>query len=136
LNSPKNLLPVVLTLIVAGFAAAQAPKQDLPAPASSMAAARPQSVASCVLPASTPNSPSPASSASPHEGRAVVCACTDASGTLTRDPLIVESTGRAAMDAAAIKLAQSGSGHYKPSTENGKPVAGCFKFAIEFKLTD
>lgn len=65
-----------------------------------------------------------------------MCACTDASGTLTQDPLIVESTGKQAMDAAAIKLAQSASGHYKSPTENGRPVAGCFKFAIEFKLTD
>jgi hypothetical protein len=37
-------------------------------------------------------------------------------------------------DAAAINLANAGSGHYKPAVEDGASVRGCGKFKIAFKL--
>ena len=38
------------------------------------------------------------------------------------------------LDAAAITLANAGSGHYRPALEDGAAVRGCGKFRIAFKL--
>lgn len=67
-------------------------------------------------------------------GVATVRACVDPKGRLTNDPIVFESTGIARLDAAALKLAKAGSGHYRATTENGLPVDSCYSFRIRFEL--
>jgi TonB family protein len=67
-------------------------------------------------------------------GVAAVSACVDSNGRLTSDPTIVQSTGKPRLDEAALKLARAGSGHYRATTENGKPVSSCYAFGIRFEL--
>jgi TonB family protein len=68
------------------------------------------------------------------KGAATVKACVDGKGRLTSEPSIVESTGFSRLDDAALKLARAGSGHYRASTEDGRPVNSCYPFRIRFEL--
>jgi hypothetical protein len=68
------------------------------------------------------------------QGIATVSACVDARGRLTSDPKIIQSTGSQRLDAGALTLAIAGSGHYRATTENGKPVNSCYSFRIRFDL--
>jgi TonB family protein len=68
------------------------------------------------------------------QGIATVSACVDTRGRLTSDPSIVQSTGSQRLDAGALTLAIAGSGHYRATTENGKPVNSCYAFRIRFDL--
>lgn len=68
------------------------------------------------------------------EGAAVVRVCVDASGHLTAAPTVLQSSGLARIDEGALRLAQAGSGHYRPTTENGRPVSACYPFLIRFRL--
>jgi TonB family protein len=68
------------------------------------------------------------------QGIATVSACVDVRGRLTSDPRIVQSTGSQRLDAGALTLAIAGSGHYRATTENGKPVDSCYAFRIRFDL--
>src|SRR6202000_146110 len=65
-------------------------------------------------------------------GRSVVCVCTDEKGSLTRDPVIAESSGDPRVDSGAIKMARIDSGRYIPPPVNGQPQSACFRFAIDF----
>ncbi len=76
----------------------------------------------------------PASRRLEEQGVTVISCCVDASGKLTGDPSIGQSSGSARLDEAGLKCAKSGSGRYKPITEDGKPVAGCGKFAVRFQI--
>jgi TonB family protein len=67
-------------------------------------------------------------------GVAAVRACVDGIGRLTADPTIVQSSGKPRLDEAALKLARAGSGHYRATTEDGKPVSSCYAFGIRFDL--
>jgi TonB family protein len=67
-------------------------------------------------------------------GVANVQVCVDSRGNLTADPTLAKSSGIARIDAAALNLAKAGSGHYRPSTENGAPVNSCYPFRIRFEL--
>ncbi len=67
-------------------------------------------------------------------GVAAVRACVDGHGRLTADPTIVQSSGKPRLDEAALKLARAGSGHYRATTEDGKPVSSCYAFGIRFDL--
>ena len=67
-------------------------------------------------------------------GVATVRACADAHGRLTSEPTIIQSTGIARLDEAAVKLAKAGSGHYRATTEDGQPVNSCYPFRIRFDL--
>jgi len=67
-------------------------------------------------------------------GTVIVQVCVDATGHLTAEPAVVESSGAARLDAAALKLAQAGSGRYRPTLENGQPVASCYPFRVTFSL--
>jgi TonB family protein len=67
-------------------------------------------------------------------GVAAVRACVDGNGRLTSDPTIVQSSGKRRLDEAALKLARAGSGHYRATTEDGKPVSSCYAFGIRFDL--
>jgi TonB family protein len=68
------------------------------------------------------------------QGVAMVRVCVDEKGRLTADPTTVEGTGYPQLDQGALKLARAGSGHYRPSTENGRPVKSCYPLRIRFQL--
>ena len=68
------------------------------------------------------------------EGIVIIHFCVDAAGKLTESPTLVGSSGNEVLDAAAITLANAGSGHYRPALEDGAAVRGCGKFRIAFKL--
>ena len=68
------------------------------------------------------------------QGVATISACVDPKGRLTSDPKIIESTGSAALDDGALRLARAGSGHYQATTEDGRPVNSCYAFRIRFAL--
>jgi TonB family protein len=68
------------------------------------------------------------------QGLAAVRACVDPNGRLTSDPTIVQSTGKPRLDEAALKLARAGSGRYRATMEDGKPVSSCYAFGIRFNL--
>lgn len=68
------------------------------------------------------------------QGIATVSACVDAYGRLTSNPIIVQSTGSSRLDDGALTLAVAGSGHYRATTENGKPVNSCYSFRVRFDL--
>lgn len=70
------------------------------------------------------------------EGPAVVQVCVDRGGRLTATPKLMQSAGFGPLDTSAIRLAQMGSGHYRPSTENGVPVASCYPVTIRFQLNN
>lgn len=69
-------------------------------------------------------------------GTAAVRVCVDSSGRLTQDPTIFRSSGLARIDNGALRLARAGSGHYRPTTENGQPVSACYAYLISFRLRD
>jgi len=78
-------------------------------------------------------SAAPEAHAVPPSGRSVVCVCTDEKGTLTRDPVIAESSGDSRVDSGAVKMARVDSGRYVPPTLDGHPQSACFRFAIDFR---
>jgi TonB family protein len=67
-------------------------------------------------------------------GEPVVRACVDESGRLTEAPVIERSSDIERLDEAALSLAKDGSGHYRPATEDGRPVFSCFTFTVHFVL--
>lgn len=69
-------------------------------------------------------------------GAAAIRVCVDPSGRLTEDPTLFQSSGIPQLDQGALRLARAGSGHYRPSTENGQPVSACYAFRIKFQLED
>ena len=68
------------------------------------------------------------------QGLATVNVCVAANGRLTSSPAVVRGTGSARLDEAAIKLAKAGSGHYRATTEDGRPVDSCYALNIRFRL--
>jgi TonB family protein len=68
------------------------------------------------------------------QGVATVKVCVDEKGRLTSDPVTVSGTGSPRLDEGALKLARAGSGHYRPSTDDGRPVSSCYPFRIRFQL--
>jgi TonB family protein len=68
------------------------------------------------------------------KGSATVKVCVDSKGRLTAEPAVVQSTGSPRLDEGALKLARAGSGHYRASTEDGRPVNSCYPFRIRFDL--
>jgi TonB family protein len=68
------------------------------------------------------------------EGAATLRVCVDAAGWLTSAPVTQESSGSDRLDTAAIRLAKAGSGHYRPSTDDGRPVNSCYPVKIRFQL--
>ncbi len=69
-------------------------------------------------------------------GSSVVRVCVDGRGRLTALPTLVQSSGSARLDNGAINLARAGTGHYRPTTEDGQPVPSCYSFRISFTLRD
>jgi TonB family protein len=70
------------------------------------------------------------------KGIASVRVCVDPNGLLTAEPMIAQSSGSARLDEVALKLAKAGSGHYRATTEGGRPVNSCYPFRIRFELRD
>jgi TonB family protein len=68
------------------------------------------------------------------QGVGTVHVCVDANGRLTADPTMAQGTGSARLDDGALKLARAGSGHYRATTENGRPVNSCYAFRVRFQL--
>jgi TonB family protein len=68
------------------------------------------------------------------QGSAAVNVCVDARGRLTSAPSILQSSGTETLDLAALRLAKAGSGHYRPTKEDGRPVESCYGFSIQFIL--
>jgi protein TonB len=68
------------------------------------------------------------------EGLTVVDICVGPDGKLTEAPKVHTSSGHERLDQAAIKVAQTGSGRFKPATEEGKPITKCTQLPIRFKL--
>jgi TonB family protein len=68
------------------------------------------------------------------EGATAVRVCVNEHGTLSADPTIVQSSGFALLDEGALRLAKAGSGHYRTTTEDGRPVNDCYAFRIRFAL--
>jgi protein TonB len=67
-------------------------------------------------------------------GEATVGVCVDRQGRLTADPTLVATSGSRRLDAGALTLAKAGSGHYRPTTDDGQPVTACYAYRIRFKL--
>ena len=57
--------------------------------------------------------------------------CTDAAGQLTQDPKVTHSSGDPALDAAAIQVARSGAGHYRPAGAGA--LSGCAQVSVTFE---
>jgi len=69
-------------------------------------------------------------------GIATVSVCVDSAGRLNGKPTIDHSSGIARLDEGALKLAKAGSGYYRPTTEDGRPVSACYPFRVKFQLRD
>lgn len=69
-------------------------------------------------------------------GSTTIDVCVDSTGRLTGDPTVVRSSRISRLDDAALKLARAGSGHYRPTTEDGRTVSSCYPLLITFHLTN
>lgn len=67
-------------------------------------------------------------------GAATVGVCVDPQGRLTAEPTLVATSGSRRLDAGALTLAKAGSGHYRPTTDDGQAVTACYAYRIRFKL--
>jgi TonB family protein len=69
-------------------------------------------------------------------GLATVRACVDENGRLTAAPTLAQTSGTTSLDEGALRLAKAGSGHYRPGTEDGRPVSSCFDLPIRFRINN
>ncbi|MEJ0005773.1 MAG: TonB family protein [Steroidobacteraceae bacterium] len=67
-------------------------------------------------------------------GVATVGVCVDGQGRLTGDPTLAKTSGSRRIDEGALRLAKAGSGHYRPTTDDGQAVGACFDYRINFEL--
>jgi TonB family protein len=70
------------------------------------------------------------------QGVVTIHVCVDSAGRLSADPSVVVSSGSARLDQGALRLAQAGSGHYRATTEDGRPVSSCYPFRVRFHFKD
>lgn len=92
------------------------------APATAPAVAAPSAVAAA-----------PATAAL-QDGASTLRVCSNEAGQLTQAPTVLRSSGNPTLDAAALKIAQAGSGTYRPdATLNDKPLSGCAQVTIRFE---
>jgi TonB family protein len=74
-------------------------------------------------------------SSPPRDAKVELHVCSDVAGKLAEDPTIIRSSGDPGLDEAAVAIARSGSGYYRPATTlGGKPVSGCAQLAIKFEI--
>jgi periplasmic protein TonB len=69
-------------------------------------------------------------------GSATVRVCVDKAGRLSDTPVVLTTSGSRRLDDGALQLARAGSGHYRATTEDGRPVESCYPFRIRFELRD
>jgi TonB family protein len=108
------------------------------APAHAAAASAPAAAAAAAQPAVAPAAATAAVAAgvatagSPAGGgTSAVHVCADGAGRLTRDPVVTHSSGDPALDAAAVRIATSGSANYRPAGTQG--LSGCAQLSITFE---
>jgi TonB family protein len=104
------------------------------APAPSVAPAPPLAPAPPAAPAPAPQpvaAPASAAQSTSRSGSADVRVCIDETGKPTGSPTIVHSSGNAAFDEAALRMA--GAGSYQPASAGGKPVPGCLQVTYGFE---
>jgi TonB family protein len=70
------------------------------------------------------------------KGITTINVCVDGTGRLMAKPTIDQSSGSATLDEGALRLATAGSGHYRATTEDGRPVSACYPFRVRFQLRD
>lgn len=70
------------------------------------------------------------------KGVVTVNACVDDKGRLTAAPTVAKTSGSASLDDGALQLAKAGSGHYRPTTEDGRPVSSCYEFMVRYQLKE
>lgn len=68
------------------------------------------------------------------QGSSAIQVCVAPNGKLTSEPQVMKSSGSSRLDEGALRLAKAGSGHYRPTTENGTPVSSCYGYLITFTL--
>jgi TonB family protein len=68
------------------------------------------------------------------QGISIVQVCVDPRGRLISDPTTVRGSGSTRLDEGALKLARAGSGHYRATTQDGRPVSSCYSMGIRFQL--
>lgn len=68
------------------------------------------------------------------EGAAAVQVCVDETGRLSSEPTLAHSSSNASLDTAALRLARAGSGHYRATTQNGRPVSSCYAVSFRFNI--
>jgi TonB family protein len=68
------------------------------------------------------------------QGVSTVRVCVAANGRLTSDPTTAQTSGSRRLDEGALQLAKAGSGHYRATTEDGRPVNSCYSFRVRFEL--
>ena len=76
----------------------------------------------------------PSSIRSGETGTSAIQVCVNAVGRLTSSPTLIATSGSARLDEGALKLAKAGSGHYRPTTEDGHPVDSCYGIRVTFKV--
>ena len=92
--------------------------------------------APATAPAAAAASPVAAASvtATLQDGASTLRVCSNEAGQLTQAPSVLRSSGNPTLDAAALKIAQAGSGAYRPdATLNDKPLSGCAQVTIRFE---
>jgi TonB family protein len=68
------------------------------------------------------------------EGAVTMQVCVDTRGRLTSAPTTLQRAGIAPLDEAALRLARAGSGHYRATTEDGRPIDSCYPIRVRFQL--
>jgi hypothetical protein len=66
------------------------------------------------------------------EGSAIIRVCVTDKGEVAKDPEVVESSGDPQADKDVVRWAKQFSGHYRPATRGGVPVADCIAFQAGF----
>jgi periplasmic protein TonB len=68
------------------------------------------------------------------EGLVNINLCVGPDGKLSQPPTVIKGSGTASLDEAAIKWANASSGHWRPATEDGKPISKCSQLPVRFQL--
>jgi TonB family protein len=67
-------------------------------------------------------------------GSVTVHVCADETGRLKQEPTIVRSSGKEALDQAALHIAAAGSAYYRPEAgPGGSSASGCAQLVIRFE---
>jgi TonB family protein len=70
------------------------------------------------------------------KGVTTINVCVDGMGRVIGMPTLYQSSGSARLDEGALRLAKAGSGHYRATTEDGRPVSACYPFRVRFQIRD